>query len=457
MTSAEALRPPSAAPPAPDLPAGPPGPVDLMLLLGWPWMLGLVLLLASPFSLLLGDPWGRAAALGSAGLAALLALGGGLLALRRLVEEAAAALATQDLPQALRALLQEQRSQTQQAGMALSRAVTAGAQLSSLARGLDKQLRPSLEQAGHAVLREHQLDGGLARLQALVERAETAQTALPHRLETVLARLESAIPAEALSRIEHCARQLDAAGAGLPRLAGLTAQLGGDAQRLQQATASLEDLLAGAARPMAPAPLPAPDGAALEPQLQALSHSIDRLTRNEASLGDAARYLTETTDRFAEQTGQLETHAVRLQAMIRISGERDPRAEVAPLCAALEQQLTLAEQLGQRLQGTQQQMAAALSMASEVAAMRDLTNAQPSPSLAPAALPVDAQAALEQLGQVEHQAAQLLRQASALGQQPWPALTEAQAPALVQGLEQQLEALQAVVQALAPLRRRATA
>ncbi|ONG43472.1 hypothetical protein BKE38_28835 [Pseudoroseomonas deserti] len=433
----------------------PPSPLAFLGLLGWPCFVAGFLLIASPLALLLpGEAVGTSAAIGGSLAAAALALAGGALAMRRVVEEAGSALAVQDLPHAIRAVLQEERRQTHQASQALSRAVTTGAQLSSLARAVEKQLKESLAQAPA-------LEPAIARLAGLVERAEAAQSGLPQRLETVLSRLESAIPAQALSRIEDCARQLSTAGAGLPALTEAAAQIGSETRRLQRAGVAidwLEEITAQlATAPAAPAVGVATMPAPLEGALAGLAQSLTGLARNEASLGDAARYLTETTDRYAAITGQLETHAVRLQAMIRISGERDPRAEVAPLCAALEQQITAAEQLGQRLDQTQQQMVEALAIAAEVAA----SQAAPPPDPAAAgprilgelehvALTPAARGALQELGRVETHAGQLLQQAEALTREAWPIALSQRAPELQAALHRQAERLQRAARALTP-------
>jgi hypothetical protein len=437
----------------------PSGPLAVLALLGWPWMLGLALLLAAPFALLLpGSEAGSRALTAIALASAVLALAGGAFALRRLLDEAGSALAGEDLPQAIRAVLQEERRQVQQASQALSRAVTTGAQLSSLARAVEKQLRQSLDSAAQAPALNQQLGAGLARLALLLDRAETAQTSLPQRMEAVLARLESAIPAEALSRIEDCARQLGAASTGLPRLEAAARQTGAEAARLERAGAALDRLeaIAGqlAARaPVAEAALPAP----LETALGGLVQSLERLARNEATLGDAARYLTETTDRYAAITGQLETHAVRLQAMIRISGERDARAEVAPLCTALEQQIAAAGALGQRLEETRQRMAEALATAAEVAASRAAPAADPGSAagrilgdLAGVPLTPAARSALQELGRVEAHAGQLLQQAEALTREAWPIALSQRAPELQAALQRQAERLQRAARVLTP-------
>ncbi|WP_419900231.1 hypothetical protein [Roseomonas sp. USHLN139] len=441
----EAFAPPEAALPPP--------PLGFLSLLGWPWFLGLALLAATPFAgLLPGEAVGGRAMIGISLAAAALALAGGAWAMRRVVEEAGSALAVQDLPQAIRAALQEERRQTLQASQALSRAVTTGAQLSSLARTVEKQLKESLAQAPA-------LDPAVARLASLLERTEAAQAGLPPRLEAVLARLESAIPDQALSRIEDCARQLTTAGAALPALAASAARIGAETDRLQRAGVAIDWLeeVAAQAGATPPAVGVATTPHPLEGALAGLAQSLTGLARNEASLGDAARYLTETTDRFAGLIAQLETHAVRLQAMIRISGERDPRAEVAPLCAALEQQITAAEQLGQRLDQTQQQMVEALAIAAEVASSQAAPPVDPGATgsrilgeLGHVALTPAARAALQELGQVETHAAQLLRQAEALTREAWPIALSQRAPELQAALQCQAERLQRAARALTP-------
>ncbi|MGY4803547.1 hypothetical protein [Teichococcus aerofrigidensis] len=97
----------------------------------------------------------------------------------------------------------------------------------------------------------------------------------PPGLEAALHRLEAALPAEALSRVEACAAQLGTAAPALSRLPEV---------------------------------------------LAALLAQQSGLARGEARLGDAARYLTDTTDRLAGEAALLESQAVRLQAMISILG-----------------------------------------------------------------------------------------------------------------------------------------
>ena len=110
--------------------------------------------------------------------------------------------------------------------------------------------------------------------------------------------------------------------------------------------------------------------AALASQLRSLAGYVDRLQRNEATLGDAARYLTETTDRFAAGTGTIETSALRLQALVSILGQRDAQAELQPVLGALERQVEAASRLGDALDGTQRQLGEMLAAAAGVMTAR---------------------------------------------------------------------------------------
>ncbi|WBV45449.1 hypothetical protein [Pseudoroseomonas cervicalis] len=427
---------------------------EMVALLGWPWKLALGLLLATPLLALLpqtallapGASWPLPAALASATVAALLALGSGLQMLRALLggPPSEGEAAAPELVAGLRGLLEEQRLQMHEATAAVGRAVAAGAQLSGLARAAEKQLRQTLDRAGAAGPEEGpallaslrqtvswvdaELGAATARLMTMAERAEKAQpgeatalplpAALPERLEAVLHRLDAALPQAAFSRLEHCAERLESAaapaaalpatatalaegvarlemaaraveGAGralgpLPQSAGLLAEaaatLGsqvsavlGQGERLAALAERGEALLAEAPTRLAamPAAEPVSSGEAggseaLAAQLRSLAGYVDRLLRNEATLGDAARYLTETTDRFAAGTGSLETSALRLQALVSILGQRDAQAELQPVLGALERQVEAASRLGDALDGTQRQLCEMLAAAAEV-------------------------------------------------------------------------------------------
>lgn len=427
---------------------------EMVALLGWPWKLALGLLLATPLLALLpqtallapGASWPLPAALASATVAALLALGSGLQMLRTLLggtQAESEAVPAPELVSGLRGLLEEQRLQMNEATAAVGRAVAAGAQLSGLARVAEKQLRQTLERAAQAGPEEGpallaslrqtvswvdaELGAATARLMTMAERAEKAQpgeapgllpdTALPARLEAVLHRLDAALPQEAFSRLEHCAERLELAaapaaalpaavaglaegvarlevaarlvdGAGqalgpLPRSATLLAEaagtLGGQVgtvlgqgERLAALAERCEARLAaaptgeGAPLALESAPGGGAGSEALAAQLRELAGYVDRLLRNEATLGDAARYLTETTDRFASGTDSLETSALRLQALVSILGQRDAQAELQPVLGALERQVEAASRLGDALDGTQRQLGEMLAAAAEV-------------------------------------------------------------------------------------------
>lgn len=181
----------------------------------------------------------------------------------------------EDLLEDLRHLLSEERRQMREATALLSRAVAAGAQLSGLAQAAGNRLRVMLEAEAAPA----------ARLPALSPRPSpppdpssvdpSENLSLAPRLEAALHRLEAALPAEALSRVEACAAQLGTAAPALSRLPEV---------------------------------------------LAALLAQQSGLARGEARLGDAAHYLTDTTDRLAGEAALLESQAVRLQAMISILG-----------------------------------------------------------------------------------------------------------------------------------------
>lgn len=436
---------------------------EMVALLGWPWKLALGLLLATPLLALLpqtallapGATWPMPAALASATVAALLALGSGLQMLRALLGSPLGAapgeaepVAAPELVAGLRSLLEEQRLQMHEATAAVGRAVATGAQLSGLARAAEKQLRQTLDRAGEAAgedsgallasLRQTvswvdaELGAATARLMTMAERAEKAQPGealafqpgeiLPQRLERVLHQLEQALPQAALSRIEHCAERLEEAAAPALALPATATALAEGVARLQAAAQAVETTVEGAGRALGPVPQSAAllaeaagtlggqleaalgqgrqlaalaergqalldaaeqrlggapaatEGAggseALAGQIRSLSAYVDRLQRNEATLGDAARYLTETTDRFAAGAGTIETSAVRLQALVSILGQRDAQAELQPVLGALERQVEAASRLGDALDGTQRQLGEMLAAAAEVMTAR---------------------------------------------------------------------------------------
>lgn len=274
MTSAEATSSPENS-----------GMAELVGLLGWPWKLALLLLLAAPALWFLpasgvlaidSRPWAAPAALACAGLAALLSLGASLWTLRGLLAGPAAPAEQGDsgaVIDSLRLMLEEQRLQMAEATAAVGRAVTTGAQLSGLARAVEKQLKDTLAQpaalsaeGGQSLLAslrqtvswvDAELGAATARLATMTERAERAQggnppapapafhgagAELPARLESVVNRLESAVPAAALSRIEHCAAQLEGAGAALAALPAAAAQMGQGVDRIRQAAQALENV-----------------------------------------------------------------------------------------------------------------------------------------------------------------------------------------------------------------------
>lgn len=630
MTSAEAIS-----------SSDDPGVAELVGLLGWPWKLALLLLAAAPAlwflpasGLLAIDsrPWAGPAALACAGSAALLSLGASLWTLHGLLAGTAAAAEAGDaraVIDSLRQMLEEQRLQMHEATAAVGRAVTTGAQLSGLARAVEKQLKDTLEQpailsaeGGQSLLAslrqtvswvDAELGAATARLATMAERAERGQGApsvpafagaggdLPARLESVASRLESAVPAEALSRIEHCAAQLEGAGAALAALPAATAQLGQGVGRIQQAAQALEgvegalaalpalatrlgqsagemgaaarrigqtqeaaralteaagtfsagvarmegltqtlaplaevpqamaELSSGAARlthlaerlevtgtaldrlpetaeqlaatskamaeragstqlqaarlarlaergeaalseatrrlAQAAAPEEAGTAARLQEIVQRLAEHVERMVRSEASLGDAARYLTETTDRFSDGTASLEMQAVRLQAMISIAGNRETHmAEMEPLratLAALEQHLAAAARLGGTLDGTRQQLEAVLAAASALLTAR--STMAPTASTAgrllevvqDSALPPAIRLTLERLGSVESSSAELLEEAEKLARQAvsgaaaMPPALAVRAPELLSAVEESIRRLNSAATALA--------
>lgn len=395
---------------------------ELITLMGWPWKLALALV-ALGSALLLPRPGfmfpldaarDEGLALACLGGAALLALGNSLHALRALLRGTAEDPATgpmeaQALIGGLRRLLEEQRLQVHEATGAASRAVASAAQLSGLASHVEKQFRQTLE-----------------RVVPVAESVSSA--ALPARLETALEKWEAGIPQEAaLARMEACARQVEAAGetlltlpdlvqqavarqAAAPAVPGME-QIGQAVRRLERAAGVLEHLpehtqaLQAATQAMVEQGGGVPAGR-LEELVRSLGAHVERVLRNEANLGDAARYLTETTDRFSDGLAALETHAVRLQAVVSIAGQRE--AEGSPLC--------------HEMTGLRQQVEAI---------QRQLGRMQ--------ALPPGLHATLERLGAVEADAAQLLQEAAAMS----PPAFASRTAKLLQSMQENLRHLQA--------------
>ncbi|MFZ6765382.1 hypothetical protein [Pseudoroseomonas sp. WGS1072] len=180
----------------------------------------------------------------------------------------------EDLLEDLRHLLSEERRQMREATALLSRAVAAGAQLSGLTQAAGNRLRVMLEAEAAPAARLPALSP-LPSPSPDPSADPSENPSLAPRLEAALHRLEAALPAEALSRVEACAAQLGTAAPALSRLPEV---------------------------------------------LAALLAQQSGLARGEARLGDAARYLTDTTDRLAGEAALLESQAVRLQAMISILG-----------------------------------------------------------------------------------------------------------------------------------------
>ena len=372
---------------------------ELITLMGWPWKLALALLgSAAVLQLLPGSGLPDAAAAAAAGggeaamacavTAALLALGGGLHTLRQLLRSAAeepTADVGEGLVQGLRQLLEEQQRQVHEATAAVSRAVTTGAQLSGLANSVEKRFRQVLEQG-------------------LPAPSEAASVALSSRLELCTQRMAAAqdplqaLPAAAaelaagIQRLEMAATAVAQFPEKLQALSGTAGRMTEQSRAAQLQAARLsqrmEGLLDEAVQRLAEAP-----PARLEELVHSLGGHIERVLRNEATLGDAARYLTETTDRFAAGTAALETHAVRLQAMISITG----------------------------------QQAAARS------------GGVTSPKISHA---------LERLGAVEADAAQLLQEARAMSQQALPSALAHRTAALLQAVQENARHLHAAASAL---------
>ncbi|MDJ0390410.1 hypothetical protein QMO56_20045 [Roseomonas sp. E05] len=441
---------------------------ELVTLMGWPWKLALALMVSGAALLLLPQTgfagpavlaWGDEAALACITGAALLALGSGLYTLRALLRSAAeepvpnSAVEAQDLIGGLHRLLEEQRLQVHEATGAVSRAVATAAQLSGLANSVEKQFRQTLEHAGAAAAEAPPAalpEATLSRIEACAQQMEVAGgalAALPDISARLLAGAEQADGA--MARLSGFGATLDGLPQATAQLAAGMERVGWAAERLETATQALGQLpesalsLSAAAQGMAeqintaqlqsgrmtrmsqrmeglltealqrlaeaPAQSDAAQFARLEEVVHRLSSHADRILRNEANLGDAARYLSETTDRFAAGTAALETHAVRLQAMISIIGQREEETE--PLreeLAALKQQLAAAMVWGR---------------------------AQP---LSPAP-----RAVLERLGAAEADAAQLLQDVEALSHQALPPALASRATELLQAVQENIRRLHA--------------
>jgi len=296
---------------------------ELITLMGWPWKLALALLGSAAalqlFPAAAAAAGGGEAALACAVTAALLALGGGLHTLHQLLrstaEEPATDVGTEGLVQGLRQLLEEQQRQVHEATAAVSRAVTTGAQLSGLANSVEKQFRQMLEQALP--------ETALSRLELCAQQMAAAQSPL-QALPTAAAELAAGI-----QRLEKAATAVTQFPEKLQALSGTAEDMAEQSRAAQLQAARLsqrmEGLLDEAVQRLAEA-----SPARLEELVRSLGGHVERVARNEATLGDAARYLTETTDRFAAGTTALETHAVRLQAMISITGQQTARDQEGP-------------------------------------------------------------------------------------------------------------------------------
>lgn len=378
--------------------------------LGLPWKFALVLLLLAPCPVLIlpaSQAWPLA--LGVTGLAALLALLAGPLALARSMT---APEADSDLPQVLRQVLEDQRRGLEEAAGLVSRAVTAGAQLSRLAQAAEQRLKAGLE---------------------VPAAPPPAQTGMAPELRQWLDRNPG-------PRLEAALDRLEALAASQPETRLLAEHLDGCITRL-------EGLMQDRAAPG--------EWTVIRQQLAEL---MLRTNRGEASLGDAARYLTETTDRLTEGVGGLELALLRLQALLSIGGQR--AQDTVPLqeaLAALERQIAAASRLGDALDHSQRHMLEALAASAEVAACR------------PAPLPPESEAgqlldslqdrgqavspqmllALRRLSRVEGAAAQALEEAQALAETTIPpASLEEHAPVLRRAIEGSIRRLGAAARAL---------
>ncbi|MXP65535.1 hypothetical protein E0493_19490 [Roseomonas sp. M0104] len=414
-----------------------PGWGELITLMGWPWKLALALVVCGPALLWTSpsgfvDPglstWNGGAALACIAAAAVIALGGSLHALRALLRRAAEepsleAAEAQDLVRGLRQLLEQQQQQVHEATGAASRAVATAAQLSGLAGHVEKQFRQTLEQASPAAAlmtrpdhpERGEAEARLARLEASARQVEAAA-------ESLLA------PSAVLRQMEEGILRLQQ---GAAEATGMLQAFPAAAERLE-ASVRVLDALPDSTRPLilaAQALTEQGDAARRQSeqtrqQLEVLVHGlgghVERVLRNEATLGDAARYLTETTDRFAGGLAALESHAVRLQAMISIAGNRE--MEAAPLHEAL---------------ATLRQQAASMAELTESLEMlrHRLDDAR--------ALPAARHVTLEQLGMMEADAAQLLQEAAAMPQQPLPPAFASRAAKLLQAMQENIRHLHA--------------
>ncbi|MFC3126172.1 hypothetical protein ACFOD4_13975 [Pseudoroseomonas globiformis] len=278
-----------------------PTSAELAACLDWRWKAALFLVAASPAALLLPAaqaPWAAAFLLGCASL---LALFSAAQQMRYLLEADPVDSLSEDPLIRLQALLESQQGQMHEAAAAVSRSVTAGAQLAGLTRNVEQRCRWLLEH--DAVQPQPQPSA------SLLEEIR-ASLALDHEaMAATQARIEAAL-SQRLDELLHRVGQLSTT---------------------QQGNNMLQDELS---------------------TLQAMSHGwaaqIEHAAYREASLGDAARYLTETADRLRDGTQAVERHAVRLQALISMSTHRQDGAAVvqAGLLTQLETMLQQAASPG---------------------------------------------------------------------------------------------------------------
>lgn len=286
------------------VPAMAPTLADILDCIGWHWKAALALLLASPAAALLPQPVAIWTGLGLLAGSAVLALSASSSLVRQALDAAPIdpPAAEADPLMTLSAILEGQRTQMHDAAAAVSRAVTAGAQLAGLSRNAEQHWRSLIEQSAAAP----QTAPAISLLEEI-------------RASLVLAQEESAAARKAAEK--DLRRRLDDVRDRLDALAAVSS---------------------------APAALPPP---AAEPKLERILQALESLSRqvsaqsgqaahHEASLGDAARYLTETADRLRDGTRAVETHAVRLQALISLTGHRqDETASIQARQAALTEQL----------------------------------------------------------------------------------------------------------------------
>jgi len=449
---------------------------ELVTLMGWPWKLALALLTSGAVLLWLpqtggaeaaASAWNGEVALAAMAAAALLALGSGLHTLRALLCGAAEDPASdnaeaRELITGLRQLLEEQQWQVHEAAAAASRAVATAAQLSGLAHDVEKQFRQTLEHAVSGVasialpgrLESPRSEAMLTRLEACARQAESigdkllTLPALAHRMEESSQHLQrsavavaaaegmlQALPAAAVrmaagaERLEVAARALDHLPDSTRSLSAAAQALGEQSKAVQLQSSVMEGLLEEAMGRLGDSPAQNSTAPAerLEELVRSLGNHVERVLRNEATLGDAARYLTETTDRFTGGLAALETHAVRLQAMISITGSRE--AETAPLreeLNTLRQQVTAMAELTHSLHSIQQR----------------LDGTQP--------LPPTMRATLEQLGTVEAEAARLLQEAATMPQQILPPAFASRTTKLLQAVQENIRNLHAAAGGTSP-------